>query len=72
MGDFERKLARLEEIQEQLRRPEAALEESLTLFEEGMALADELEKTLRKAEQRVELLLNPELSADDTPEFTPL
>jgi len=56
-NDFEASIARLAEIVEQLEEGELPLEESLTLFEEGIGLARASQRTLDEAEKRVEQLL---------------
>jgi exodeoxyribonuclease VII small subunit len=53
--DFEATLAELEKIVSELER-EQKLEQSLTLFERGMALSQDCQKFLKSAEQRVEIL----------------
>ncbi|MBN1835860.1 MAG: exodeoxyribonuclease VII small subunit [Spirochaetales bacterium] len=58
MKSFEERLARLEELSERLRSADLPLEEALSLFEEGMRLARELEKELAKIERKVEILIN--------------
>ncbi len=55
--DFEKRLARLEEIVEKMETGELALEESLKLFEEGVKLSRECNSQLNDAEQKVKLLL---------------
>jgi exodeoxyribonuclease VII small subunit len=55
--DFETSISRLAEIVEQLESGELPLEQSLTLFEEGIGLARASQKTLDSAEKRVEQLL---------------
>lgn len=57
MMSFEEKLARLEAISTQLRQGTAELSLATELFEEGIALAQELEKELNRVEQRVEILV---------------
>ncbi len=54
---FEENLARLEFIVDQLESKEAPLEESLTLFEEGVRLARGCQLTLEETKKRVELLV---------------
>jgi exodeoxyribonuclease VII small subunit len=56
-SDFEGSIARLAEIVEELEEGELPLEESLTLFEEGIGLARASQRTLEHAEKRVEQLL---------------
>jgi len=55
--DFEKGLGRLEEIVEALEKGDLALEESLSLFEEGMKIAKFCTEKLDSAERRVEILM---------------
>ena len=55
---FEERLARLEEISDQLRKGQLGLEAATGLFEEGIVLARGLEKDLSQIERRVEILVN--------------
>jgi exodeoxyribonuclease VII small subunit len=55
--DFEKKLARLEDIVEKMETGELTLEDSLKLFEEGVKLSRECNVQLNEAEQKVKLLL---------------
>ncbi len=50
-------LARLEEIVRQLEGEQISLEESLELFEEGVKLADAIQKKLSAAQLRVKKIL---------------
>ena len=54
---FERAIQRLGEIVERLEGGEQPLEESIALFEEGMALAQSSQDILDRAERRIEELL---------------
>lgn len=54
---FEENMARLEEIVSQLEKGEAALGDSLKLFEEGTKLVNTCRKELDKAEQQVVKLM---------------
>lgn len=56
--DFEKKLSRLEEIVNKMEKGELALEESLTLFEEGVKLSRECHQKLNDAEAKVKLLVS--------------
>jgi exodeoxyribonuclease VII small subunit len=56
-NDFERSLARLEEVVQRLESPNLALDDAMKLFEEGVQLARECQKQLTEAEGRVEILL---------------
>ncbi len=51
---FEKALARLEEIVNQLEQGQAGLEDSITLYEEGMILKTHCERKLEQARMRVE------------------
>ena len=55
--DFERSLARLEEVVRKLEIPQLSLDEAMKLFEEGVGLSRECQKQLEEAEGRVEILL---------------
>jgi exodeoxyribonuclease VII small subunit len=54
---FEECLQRLEVIVKEMERGDLALEQSLKLFEEGVALSGSCRKELEEAEGRVEILL---------------
>ena len=54
---FERSLARLEAIVASMEQGDLPLEQSLALFEEGVALARALEAQLQAAEMKVEALV---------------
>ncbi len=54
--DFEQALQELEALVERLEQGDLSLEESLKLFERGMALTRACQKTLKEAEQKVEIL----------------
>ena len=51
---FEEKLNRLNEIVERVENSTLPLEESLKLYEEGMALVKDLQTTLDEAEKKIE------------------
>ncbi len=55
--DFERSLARLEEIVRKLESANLPLDEAMKLFEEGMQLSRDCQQQLEEAEARVEILL---------------
>ncbi len=55
--DFERSLARLEEVVEKLENADLSLDEAMKLFEEGVRLSRDCQKLLEEAEGRVEILL---------------
>jgi exodeoxyribonuclease VII small subunit len=55
--DFEKSLARLEEVVRRLESPQLSLDDAMKLFEEGVALSRECQRQLEEAEGRVEILL---------------
>ena len=55
--EFEKSLARLEEVVRKLESPQLSLDEAMKLFEEGVVLSRECQKQLEEAEGRVEILL---------------
>lgn len=60
--DFEKKLARLEEIVAKMEAGDLSLEDSLKSFEEGVKLSRECNSQLSQAEQKVKLLLSVDAS----------
>lgn len=54
---FEVHLKRLEEVVEKLETKDAPLDQSLSLFEEGIRLAKQCQQTLEKAKKKVEVLI---------------
>lgn len=63
--DFEQKLKRLEEIVTFLEREERPLEETMTLFKEGMKLTGECRKTLADVELSISKVSGTD--ADESP-----
>jgi exodeoxyribonuclease VII small subunit len=57
MASFEESLKKLESIVEQMEKGELSLEESVQLFEEGVALSAACKKELDDAEGKVETLI---------------
>ena len=55
--DFEKSLARLEDVVKRLEQPNLPLTDAMKLFEEGLNLAQQCQKQLQEAEGRVEILL---------------
>jgi exodeoxyribonuclease VII small subunit len=73
MKSFEERLNRLESLSEKLREGKIPLEEAVSIFEEGMKLAKDLEKELSKIERKVEILVNePEKRGGSGSESEPL
>jgi exodeoxyribonuclease VII small subunit len=56
-AEFEKSLARLEEVVRRLEQANLTLDEAMKLFEEGVQLSRECQKQLEEAEGRVEILL---------------
>ncbi len=54
---FEEAFAELQSIVDRLRSGELPLEESITLFEQGMRLSFECQKFLDEADRRIEVLV---------------
>ncbi|MDR2471183.1 MAG: exodeoxyribonuclease VII small subunit [Treponema sp.] len=70
MKNFEERLSKLETLGETIRKPGVPLEEALKAFEEGVKLAQALEKDLEKIESRIEILLNaPDAKPEESPEL---
>ncbi len=56
--DFEKALESLEELVTAMEEGELSLEESLQAFEKGIKLTRECQTALKKAEQKVQILIN--------------
>ena len=69
--DFEKSLARLEEVVRRLESPQLSLDEAMKLFEEGVELSRECQKQLEQAEGRVEILLGKADGKITTEPFEP-
>lgn len=54
--DFEKSLAKLNELVEKMEQGDLSLEKSLQNFEEGVSLIRECQKALAAAEQKVKIL----------------
>lgn len=64
--NIESSLDRLESIVTKMESGEASLEQSLILFEEGMKLIEGCQGQLKKAEQKVEELINESKNRNET------
>ena len=63
MATFEERLQRLEQLGDELRQGNLAIDQAMARFEEGIALTRALERDLSKIERRIEILVNePERS----------
>jgi len=60
VASFEEQLTALETVVERLERGELSLEESVSLFEEGVRLSNSCKKQLEAAEGRIQVLVEPE------------
>ncbi len=69
MKNFEERLKRLEELAERIKDQDIALEEAVSVFEEGVKLSKGLERDLEKIEGKVEILLNQPASSEEKPEL---
>ncbi len=58
---FEEKLRKLENISETMREDGHSLDDSIKSFEDGIKLANELEKELNNFEKRIQILVNDQL-----------
>ncbi|MCC5795420.1 MAG: exodeoxyribonuclease VII small subunit [Chromatiales bacterium] len=59
--DLEKSLADLEAIVERLESGELTMDKALKEFERGVRLSRECQTALKEAEQRVQILLGPDL-----------
>lgn len=69
--NFEQALEELEELVSSMEEGELSLEESLQAFEKGIKLTRECQEALKKAEQKVQVLVSEngdteDLEIDDT------
>ena len=58
---IEELISRLEEITRNIENPETGLEKSISLYEEGLTIADNCKKRLQEARKKIEVI-NPELA----------
>jgi len=65
--DFETALAELESLVERMEQGDLTLEESLRQFETGIKLTRACQQALQDAEQKVEILLGKDASAELQP-----
>lgn len=62
---FEKSLAELEELVELMEGGELSLEDSLKAFEKGIKLTRECQQALKRAEQRVQMLIESRNESED-------
>lgn len=65
---FEQSLNDLQTLVERLESGDLSLEESLTTFEQGIALTRECQSALQDAEQRIQLLLEKNSTLTEQPD----
>jgi len=70
-GEFEKSLARLEEVVKRLESTDLPLDEAMKLFEEGVKLSRDCQKQLEEAEGKVEILLKKADGKITTQPFEP-
>ncbi len=58
---IEELISSLEEITRNIENPETGLEKSISLYEEGLTIADNCKKRLQEARKKIEVI-NPELA----------
>ncbi|NTV98758.1 MAG: exodeoxyribonuclease VII small subunit [Chlorobiaceae bacterium] len=58
---IEELIARLEEITKKIENPETGLDSSISLYEEGLAIAEQCKKRLLEARKKIEVI-NPDLA----------
>lgn len=65
--DFEKSLSELENLVTRMESGNLSLEDSMTAFEQGIALTRQCQQALKQAEQKVQLLMekNGQLVAED-------
>ena len=68
-ASFEEKLERLQILSDEIKNPGTGLEEALSIFEEGIALAKSIEKELSRIENRIQVLINNPKEPDEIPEL---
>ena len=67
LPDFEKSLAELEQLVEQLESGDLSLDESLKQFRRGVELTRHCQGVLEKAQQTVEQLVDPEDESSAAP-----
>ena len=69
MESFEKRLERLEKLNNSIKKSDLPMEDALKLFEEGIKLAKSMEKDLDKIESKIQILMNQPVSVQDKPEL---
>jgi len=68
-GNFEKKLKNLEDIVEKLESGDMDIEETLTLFQDGMKIGKDCRKMLDEIEDKVNKVLSAEGDEVETEQF---
>ena len=63
LADFENTLQRLESLVQKLERGDLSLDESLSVYEQGISLSRHCQQALQSAEQKVSLLSREAIAA---------
>ena len=71
MATFEERLLRLEQIGESLRHGNQPIDQAMELFEEGVKLANTLERELAKIDRRIEVVVSEPDRAASAPVLEP-
>ncbi len=66
MNNFEEKLSKLEQLTENIKKSDISLEEALKTFEEGIKLANGMEKEIDKIEGKIQQLMKEPNPIDGT------
>lgn len=71
MNSFEENLKKLEQLTSDIKRNDISLEDALKDFEEGIKLANGMEKELEKMEGKIQILMNEPTPMDkeNQPQF---
>ncbi len=69
MESFEKRLEKLENLNNSIKKSDIPMEDALKLFEEGIKLAKSMEKDLDKIESKIQILMNQPVSAQEKPEL---
>lgn len=69
MESFEKRLEKLENLNNSIKKSDIPMEDALKLFEEGIKIAKSMEKDLDKIESKIQILMNQPVSAQEKPEL---
>ncbi len=68
---IEELVARLEEITGEMENPDTGIDQSIKLYQEGLAIADECRKRLQSAKQKIEIIKpdNPDRQTENKTDY---